>query len=38
MADIAFISAGAVAFALMALFMWAIEILVRQDDHKGSGR
>jgi len=37
-ADLAFVLAGVLAFALMALFVQAIGILVRQDDDKGSGR
>jgi len=37
-ADFAFISTGAVAFALMALFAWALEILVQHEDDKGSSR
>jgi hypothetical protein len=38
MADLAFVLAGVLAFALMALFVHAIGILVQQDDDKGSGR
>jgi hypothetical protein len=37
-ADLAFVLAGVLAFALMALFVHAIAILVQQDDDKGSGR
>lgn len=37
-ADFAFVLTGVFAFALMALFVRAIEILVQQDDDKGSGR
>jgi hypothetical protein len=37
-ADLAFVLAGVVAFALMALFVWAVEILVQNSDDKGSGR
>jgi hypothetical protein len=37
-ADLAFVLGGVLAFALMALFVWAIEVLVRQDSDKGSGR
>jgi hypothetical protein len=36
--DLAFVLAGVLAFALMALFVHAIGILVQQDDDKGSGR
>jgi len=38
MADLAFILAGTLAFALMAAFVWALEILARQEDDKGSSR
>jgi hypothetical protein len=38
MADLAFILAGVLAFALMALFVWALEVLVRHEDDKGSSR
>jgi hypothetical protein len=37
-ADLVFVLAGVLAFALMALFAHAIGILVQQDDDKGSGR
>jgi len=37
-ADLAFVLAGVLAFALMALFVWAVEILVQQEDDRGSSR
>jgi len=37
-ADLAFVLAGTLAFALLALFAHAIGILIQQDDEKGSGR
>jgi hypothetical protein len=37
-ADLAFVFLGVFAFALMALFVYAVGILVQQDDDKGSGR
>jgi hypothetical protein len=37
-ADLAFVLTGVLAFALMALFARAIEILIQQEDDKGSGR
>jgi hypothetical protein len=37
-ADLAFVLAGALAFTLMALFAWALEILVQHEDDKGSSR
>jgi len=37
-ADFAFVLAGVLAFVLMALFVWALEILVQHEDDKGSGR
>lgn len=38
MADFVFVLAGVLAFALMALFVRAIAILIQQEDDKGSGR
>jgi len=37
-ADLAFVLVGALAFTLMAAFVWALEILARQEDDKGSSR
>jgi len=37
-ADLAFVLAGLLAFTLMALSVWALEILVQHSDDKGSGR
>jgi hypothetical protein len=37
-ADFAFVLAGVLAFVLMALFAWALEILVQHSDDKGSSR
>jgi hypothetical protein len=37
-ADLAFVLAGVLAFTLMALFVWAVEILVQQEDDRGSSR
>jgi hypothetical protein len=37
-ADLVFVLAGAIAFTLMALFAWALEILVQHEDDKGSSR
>jgi hypothetical protein len=37
-ADLAFVLAGVFAFALMALFVRALEILVQHEDDKGSSR
>jgi len=37
-ADLVFISAGAVAFALIALFLRVVETLVRHSDDRSGGR
>jgi len=36
--DLAFPLAGLLAFSLLGLFVWALEILVRHEDDKGSSR
>lgn len=38
MADLVFIAAGTVAFALIALFLRVVDTLVRHSDDRGSGR
>ena len=38
MADLAFILVGVVAFALMALFVRVVEMLVQSSDDRGGGR
>jgi len=37
-ADLAFVLTGLLAFALIALFAWALEILVQHEDDRGSSR